>query len=81
MASASEQGDGVDWQSVRSLSELQWLFTRATLRGEDLMLQVRTRVREDEEGRGARTLRLPLSSIPAAEVDGRLLDRVGLSGP
>ncbi|MFN3886321.1 MAG: RIP metalloprotease RseP [Aquabacterium sp.] len=79
--SASEQGDGVDWQSVRSLSELQWLFTRATLRGEDVMLQVRTRVREDEEGRGARTLRLPLSSIPAAEVDGRLLDRVGLSGP
>lgn len=78
---ASARDGDAEWQSIRSLSELQWLFTRATLRGEDVALQVRSRQREDEEGRGARTLMLPLSAIPAAEVDGKLLDRVGLSGP
>ena len=70
-----------EWQAVRSLTDLQWRFTRAALRGEDLQLQVRARTREDDAGRGVRELALPLSRIPAADVDGKLLDRVGLSGP
>lgn len=75
---APEDGE---WQAVRSLTDLQWRFTRAALRGEDLQLQVHARLREDDPGRGVRQLALPLSRIPASEVDGKLLDRVGLTGP
>lgn len=76
----SSPEDG-EWQVVRSLTDLQWRFTRAALRGEDLQLQVHARLREDDAGRGVRELALPLSRIPASEVDGKLLDRVGLTGP
>ncbi|WP_290870760.1 RIP metalloprotease RseP [Aquabacterium sp.] len=69
------------WQPVRSMTDMQWLFTKAALRGQDLRLQVHALESENQSGRGTRELTLPLSRIPASEVDGKLLDRIGLAGP
>jgi regulator of sigma E protease len=81
VATEGDTGQGADWAPVRSMTDLQWLFTKAALRGQDLSLQVRSRPSEQQEGRSTRELVLPLSRIPAAEVDGKLLERIGLTGP
>ncbi|HET8870673.1 MAG TPA: RIP metalloprotease RseP [Aquabacterium sp.] len=70
-----------NWQAVRSLTDLQWQITRVALAGEALDLQVRTRRPDGSSESGARQLTLALNEIPVAEVDAKLLDRVGLSGP
>lgn len=70
-----------DWIAVRSMTDLQWWFTRAAVQGSDVRLRVATRTSEQASPSGERELSLPLSRIPAAEVDGGLLERVGLSGP
>lgn len=70
-----------DWIAVRSMTDLQWWFTRAAVQGSDVRLRVVTRTSEQATPSGERELSLPLSRIPAAEVDGSLLERVGLSGP
>jgi regulator of sigma E protease len=70
-----------DWASVRSMTDLQWFFTKAALRGQDISLQVRSRPSVQSMGHGLRELQLSLSAIPASEVDGKLLDRVGFTGP
>ncbi len=76
---ASEQG----WKTIRSMSDLQWQFTQAALAGHDLRLQVSHNASGTGEPQqhGSRTLTLPLSRIPASEVDAKLLDRIGLMGP
>jgi regulator of sigma E protease len=76
---ASEQG----WKTIRSMSDLQWQFTQAALAGHDLRLQVSQSLSGtgEPQQRGSRTLTLPLSRIPASEVDAKLLDRIGLMGP
>ncbi|RZL02971.1 MAG: RIP metalloprotease RseP [Rubrivivax sp.] len=78
-AESADQG----WQAIRSMSDLQWQFTQAALGGHDLRVQVRQNAKGGDEPsqHGVRTLTLPLSRIPAAEVDARLLDRIGLTGP
>lgn len=69
------------WLPVRSMTDLQWLFTGAAVQGEDVRLRVVQRQGDAASAAGARELTLRLSAIPAAEVDGALLERVGLSGP
>ena len=69
------------WLPVRSMTDLQWLFTGAAVQGEDVRLRVVQRQGEAASAAGVRELTLRLSAIPAAEVDGALLERVGLSGP
>lgn len=81
----ADAADEVDasWQPVRSMTDLQWQFTRAALAGRDLRLQVRentTGLDQPSQDR-RRTLTLAVSRIPAAEVDAQLLDRIGLNGP
>ncbi|MDO9004391.1 MAG: RIP metalloprotease RseP [Aquabacterium sp.] len=78
-ADASEEG----WQTIRSMSDLQWQFTQAALAGRDLRLQVSHNASGtgEPQPRGSRTLTLALSRIPAADVDAKLLDRIGLMGP
>ena len=66
---------------VRSMTDLQWLFIQAALAGQDVRLQVASRAEAQGPVTERRSLVLQLSRIPAAEVDGRLLDRVGLNGP
>lgn len=69
-----------DWQSVRSMSDLQWQLTNAVLQTEDLRLQVR---RMGEGGAPGETVELLLgtSKLSAADVDPKLMDRLGFSGP
>jgi len=69
------------WLPVRSMTDLQWLFTGAAVQGEDVRLRVLQRQGEAASAAGVRELTLRLSAIPASEVDGALLERVGLSGP
>jgi regulator of sigma E protease len=78
---ADETGQG--WQPIRSMTDLQWQFTQAALAGRDLRLQVSENAtgQGQAQERGSRTLTLAVSRIPASEVDARLLDRLGLTGP
>jgi len=81
-ADAADEVDG-SWQTIRSMTDLQWQFTRAALAGRDLRLQVRENTTGQDEPRQDhhRTLTLAVSRIPASEVDALLLDRIGLTGP
>ncbi len=68
--------DGQDWDELRSLPELRWQVTQATLRGEALRLMV-----SDADGRGSRTLVLPLDKLGANDVDAALIRRIGIGSP
>ncbi|MBH1986065.1 MAG: RIP metalloprotease RseP [Burkholderiales bacterium] len=70
-----------EWLPVRSMTDLQWLFTGAAVQGEDVRLRVVHRPGDGASAGGVREVTLRLSTIPAAEVDGALLERVGFSGP
>ncbi|WP_119354587.1 RIP metalloprotease RseP [Azohydromonas sediminis] len=65
--------DGEAWSPVRSLTDLRWQVTQATLSGRDLQLRV-----TDRDGRGMRVLRLDLAGLGAREVDATLMRRIGL---
>ena len=69
-----------DWLPVRSMSDLQWHLTDAVLQSADLRLQVR---RMGQGGASAETVELLLgtSKLSAADVDPKLMDRLGFSGP
>jgi regulator of sigma E protease len=81
-ADAADEVDG-GWQAVRSMSDLQWQFTQAALAGRDLRLQVSANASGQAlpSSHASRTLTLPVSRIPATDVDASLLDRIGLTGP
>ncbi|HEX5374468.1 MAG TPA: RIP metalloprotease RseP [Aquabacterium sp.] len=68
------ESDDTAWQSVRSMSDLQWMLTQAVLQGHDLRAQVR------RDGT-TRTLVISTASLPASDVDAKLMDRLGFSGP
>ena len=67
--------DGVDWQDLRSLTDLRWEVTQAVLRGERLHLMV-----TDREGRAPRRLVLELEGLGSSEVDARLMQKIGIGG-
>ena len=82
LGAQGEQGSAYgEWVAVRSMTDLQWWFTRAAVQGSDVRLRVVARTSEQASPSGEREVTLPLSSIPAAEVDGGLLEKVGFSGP
>src|SRR5690606_16801544 len=70
-AGGPEEAAGeLDWQAVRSLSDLQWQLTQAVLNGRDLKLQVR---RSGASAAAAPAeLHLATASVDAAEVDAKL---------
>ena len=70
-----------EWQSIRSMTDFQWHLTRVALNGLPMDMQVRTRRPDGMVSSGVRTLPLPLNEIMVADVDAKLLDRVGLNGP
>lgn len=78
---ASADADASRQHVVRSMTDLQWLFIQSALAGQDVRLQLESRPQPSGPVMGRRSVVLHLSRIPATEVDGRLLDRVGLSGP
>ncbi|TBO32453.1 RIP metalloprotease RseP [Aquabacterium lacunae] len=75
MPGQGDAADARDWQSLRSMSDLQWQLTQAVLAGDDLWLQVRRQAGEPL------ILQMATSSVPPADVDARLMDRLGLAGP
>lgn len=69
-------GDGSgDWKDIRSLSELRWQVTQATLNGRSLSLAL-----TDMQGQGRRQVVLPLDELDAKDVDAAMVKRIGLGG-
>jgi regulator of sigma E protease len=68
--------DGSEWHDVRSMTDLRWEVTQAVLRGEALHLMV-----TDGAGRAQRNLVLALDTLPAGDVDAKLMQSIGLGGP
>jgi regulator of sigma E protease len=65
--------DGVEWQELRSMTDLRWQVTQAVLRGERLQMIV-----TDRDGRARRNVVLGLDTLGSAEVDAKLMQRIGL---
>lgn len=68
--------DGVEWLDLRSMTDLRWQITQAVLHGENLQLMV-----TDRAGRGQRRVALDLDSLGSAEVDAKLMQRIGVGSP
>lgn len=69
------QSDGEE-QPLRSFDDIRWVLTEAVIGGRDVQLHV-----TDPEGKRARSVFLPLSSIQTADVDAALLQRIGIVAP
>jgi regulator of sigma E protease len=65
--------DGVEWQDVRSLTDLRWEVTQAALAAQPLELAV-----TDVDGRARRTLRLDLTRVESRDVDAAFMKQIGL---
>ena len=68
--------DGMEWQELRSMSDLRWQVTQSVLHGTPLHLLV-----GDAQGRGQRRVLLDLDKLGAREVDAALMRRIGLGAP
>jgi regulator of sigma E protease len=68
--------EGIDWQELRSMTDLRWAITQAVMRGEKLSLTV-----SGADGRGERRVVLGLDSLESHDVDAQLMQRVGLGAP
>jgi len=65
--------NGTDWQELRSMTDLRWEATQAVVRSEPLHLVV-----TDRDGRAKRQVVLGLNTLGTAEVDAKLMQRIGL---
>ncbi len=65
--------NGTDWQELRSMTDLRWEATQAVVRSEPLHLRV-----TDRDGRAKRQIVLGLNTLGTAEVDAKLMQRIGL---
>jgi regulator of sigma E protease len=72
----SSSNDGIDWNDLRSMTDLRWEVTQALLRGEMLHLLV-----TDRAGHGQRNVRLDFARLPTREIDAATLRLVGLGAP
>jgi regulator of sigma E protease len=68
--------DGVEWLDLQSMTDLRWQLTQAVLHGDKLQLMV-----TDRAGRGQRRVTLDLDSLGSAEVDAKLMQRIGVGNP
>ncbi len=65
--------NGVEWQELRSMTDLRWEATQAVVRSEPLHLMV-----TDRDGRAKRQVVLGLNTLGTSEVDAKLMQRIGL---
>ena len=65
--------DGIEWQDLRSLSDLRWEVTQAVLNGQRLNLMV-----TDRDGHAQRRVALDLDTLATSEVDANLMKRIGI---
>lgn len=75
LVQATAGADG-QWRDVESLSDLVWQITQASLRGEDMQLQV-----GQPDGGHRRTTTLRLSALADQELDAAAMRRVGIGAP
>ncbi len=68
--------DGLAWRDVSSLTDLSWEVTRATMDSRALHLRL-----SDQDGRGTRSVVLPLDRLQAREMDAATVKRIGLGTP
>jgi regulator of sigma E protease len=68
--------DGIEWQDLRSLTDLRWELTQAVLRGERLELLV-----SDRDGRAQRRVTLDLDTLAGSDLDAKLMQRIGVGAP
>ena len=68
--------DGTEWQDLRSMTDLRWEVTQAAMRSERLHLMV-----SDRAGHAQRRVVLALDAFGSAEVDAKLMQRIGLGSP
>lgn len=68
--------DGNRLEDVRSLTDFRWLLTRGAMTGQDVRIVV---ARSPSES--GRELVLPLSQLDAVEVDAKLFQKIGVTGP
>jgi regulator of sigma E protease len=67
--------DGMEWQEVRSMTDVRWAVSEAALDGRTLSLDV-----SDARGGGRRVFSLPLARYAHADLDARLYETLGLGG-
>ena len=65
--------DGVEWQDLRSMTDLRWEVTQAVMRGERLQLML-----TDRDGRAQRRVALELETLGVSEIDAKLMRRIGI---
>ena len=68
--------DGMDWQDVRSMTDLRWQITEAVMHGEKLSITL-----SDADGRSERRVVLALDALGSQDVDAKLMQRIGLGAP
>jgi regulator of sigma E protease len=68
--------EGDQLQTVRSFEDLRWRLTQGALDGRDLTL-----VLGDGAANPGQTVRLPLSTLGAADADAQLFRKIGILGP
>ena len=68
--------DGMEWQDVRSMTDLRWQITQAVMHGEKLSLTL-----SDADGRSERRMVLALDALGSQDVDAKLMHRIGLGAP
>jgi regulator of sigma E protease len=66
--------DGLQWNDVQSMSQLQWALTRSVVAGADLHLRV------TGASGGLRSLRLSVGELGSKDLDAATLRRIGLGG-
>ena len=73
---AWSDGNGAEWQDVRSISDLRWQLTQHVLQGRAMSLAV-----TDARGGHRRELRLALDRVDSRQVNAETMQRIGLGGP
>ena len=68
--------DGMDWQDIRSMSDLRWQAMQSLLERRPLHLSV-----SDRDGRGSRAVVLQADAELTRDVDAQALNRLGLGTP
>ena len=68
--------DGIDWQELRSMTDLHWQATQAALEARRLHLRV-----TDARGRGERNVVLDVDTLGGREVNAQLMRQIGFGPP
>lgn len=72
----AQSTDGEEWTDIRSMTDLRWALTQGVLHGDRLHLRI-----TDAAGRAPREVVIELDRFDAGEIDGQLMQRIGIGAP